>query len=111
MKAEALGAESAIAGNKEDITRWLEDSWQMVATALSQWTVEDLWHTIRQEYGGKDYLTSYQWITWRVLTHDVHHGGELAFMLGMQGVSVPELGNQGGHLTWSPLVEESWYMD
>ncbi len=110
-KAESLGSESAIAGNKDAIVRWQEDSWQMVANMLNQWTVEDLWRTIRQEYGGKDYLISYQWITWRVLTHDMHHGGELALILGMQGISVPELGDQGGHVTWSPLAEEPWYLD
>ena len=111
IKAEALGSESAIAGNKDEVARWLEDSWQMVANTLSQWTVQDLLRTIRQEYGGTVYLVSYQWIMWRIMTHDVHHGGEMAVMLGMQGVSLPELGDQGGHITWSPLADEPWYMN
>jgi hypothetical protein len=34
----------------------------------------------------------------------MHHGGELALMLGMQGVGVPELGDLGGHLTYPPLA-------
>jgi hypothetical protein len=41
------------------------------------------------------------------LAHDLHHGGELALMLGMQGIAVPELGDLGGHLTVSPLAESS----
>ena len=45
-------------------------------------------------------------------THDVHHGGELALMLGMQGLAIPELGDLFGHITMPPLVgednEKSW---
>jgi uncharacterized damage-inducible protein DinB len=37
------------------------------------------------------------------LSHDLHHGGQIALMLGLQGIDVPELGDKGGHLTpWSP---------
>jgi hypothetical protein len=32
----------------------------------------------------------------------LHHGGQVALMLGLQGVEAPELGDKGGHLTpWS----------
>ena len=36
---------------------------------------------------------------WRVISHDLHHGGELAVTLGMQGIALPELGDEGGHLS------------
>lgn len=57
------------------------------------------------------YLVSYQWIIWRILTYDVHHGGELPLILGMQGIRSPELGDQGDHINWTPLAEEPWYLD
>ncbi len=104
-KTEEIGDESAIAGNKEAILRWLGDSWQMIANTLNQWTVTDLWRNYRQEFSGKVYLISYQWTIWRILTHDMHHGGELSLMLGMQGLSVPELGDRGGHLLMPPLAK------
>ncbi len=102
-----MGTDSAIAGNKEAILHWLEDSWQMIGDTLNQWTVADLSRTIRQEYGGKVFLVSHQWIIWRILIHDVHHGGELAVMLGMQGIKIPELGDLGGHVVWPPLAPDS----
>ncbi len=105
QKAENVGDESAIAGDKAAILLWMKASWQMIADTLNQWTVQDLWRTYRQEYSGKVYQVSFQWTIWRILIHDVHHGGELALMLGVQGLSVPELGDRGGHLVRPPLAE------
>lgn len=42
---------------------------------------------------------------WRIMCHDIQHGGQLAQMLGMQGLDVPELGELVGHLTEPPVVE------
>lgn len=103
----ALGGEDAIAGDKAAILHWLEASWGMIAKTLAQWTVADLARAFRQEYQGATYAVSYQWATWRILTHDVHHGGELALMLGMQGMAVPELGDLFGHITMPPLAGEA----
>ncbi len=105
QKLNALGSQTAFADQKEEIIHWLEMSWQMIADMLNQWTLQDLFRTYRQEYGGKIFAVSYQWTIWRILIHDVHHGGELAVMLGMQGVAVPELGDLGGHLVMPPLAE------
>ena len=33
-----------------------------------------------------------------ILSHDLHHGGELVMLLGIQGINVPELGDLGGHI-------------
>lgn len=105
QKVAMLGSEHAIAQNKDAIITWLEGSWKMIADTLDQWTVGDLARTYRHEYYGKVYAISYQWTIWRIMTHDVHHGGELALMLGMQGIAVPELGDLFGHLTEPPLAE------
>jgi uncharacterized damage-inducible protein DinB len=57
---------------------------------------------------GKNYALMRQWIIWHVIAHDLHHGGELAFTLGKQGISLPELGEEGGHLSErAPLAEPS----
>jgi hypothetical protein len=39
------------------------------------------------------------------MAHDIHHGGELALLLGMQGIPVSELGDLGGHITMPPLAD------
>jgi hypothetical protein len=41
------------------------------------------------------------------LAHDLHDGAELAVTLGMQGIALPELGDQGGHLTAPSVAEPS----
>lgn len=97
--------EEAIVTNPTELSAWLEASWRMVQKTLSTWTVADLGQTFRHVYEGKMYVVSRQWVLWRILSHDVHHGGELAILLGLQGIEIPDLGEQGGHLTELPLAE------
>ncbi len=88
--------------------KWLESSWQMVETTLNTWTVAELSQTYRHIREGKIYAVTRQWTIWRVMSHDLHHGGQLALMLGLQGIDVPELGDIGGHLTqWSLAVTDA----
>jgi uncharacterized damage-inducible protein DinB len=83
--------------------RWLGVSWRMIETTLTTWTVSDLTQSYRHSREGKIYAVTRQWTIWRVMSHDLHHGGALALMLGLQGIAVPDLGDKGGHLTpWSP---------
>ncbi len=97
--------EAAISEYHAELLRWLEATWQMIETTLARWTVADLAKTYRHFYQGKVYAVSRQWTLWRVMSHDLHHGGEVAFALGMQGVEIPDLGDQGGHLTELPLAD------
>jgi uncharacterized damage-inducible protein DinB len=103
----AWESEAVSAENPAELVKWLAASWQMIADTLQQWTVADLAQTYLQPYQGKTYAISRQWTIWRIMTHDLHHGGELAVTLGMQGIPVPELGDLGGHLAEPPLAEPS----
>jgi uncharacterized damage-inducible protein DinB len=98
-------AEESVANDRALLLEWLEASWQMIADTLTQWTAADLARTYQHEYWGKTYLVSYQWTIWRIMSHDIHHGGALALMLGLQHLQVPELGDLFGHLTEPPVVE------
>ena len=89
------------------IAHWLQASWQMIETCLNEWTVADLSQTYLQPYGGKTYAISRQWVLWRVMAHDIHHGGQLSVLLGMQGIELLELGDNGGHIIEAPLAEPS----
>jgi uncharacterized damage-inducible protein DinB len=104
-QAAAAGTESAMAQEAAVLVRWLEASWGMIEMTLIQWTVDDLPITYRLSYQGHIYAISRQWTIWRILSHDIHHGGQLAIMLGIQGIAIPELGDLGGHLTTPPLAE------
>ncbi|HEY3413197.1 MAG TPA: DinB family protein [Armatimonadota bacterium] len=86
-----------------ELVNWLNATWAMVEGTLGAWTVEDLAVTYPHTYWGKTYAVSRQWTIFRILAHDIHHGGQLTVMLGMQGIEPPELSSLGGHLTEPPL--------
>ena len=109
LAAEAAGwaPEAAVVDDAAELVRRLEATWQMIARTLNEWTVADLARTYHHVYWGNTYAISHQWTLWRILAHDLHHGGQLALLLGMQGIAVPELGDLGGHVTEPPLAEPS----
>jgi uncharacterized damage-inducible protein DinB len=90
----------------DELVEWLNRTWQMVETTLAQWTVDDLTETFRQPYQGKVYAVSRQWVVWRIMAHDIHHGGQLSEILAVQGIFPTELTLLGGHLTEPAVVEE-----
>ena len=89
-----------------ELVQWLETTWKMIDLTLHTWTVADLARTYRHTWRGDTYNVSRQWTTWRIMEHDIHHGGQLALMLGIQGIEVFELGDLGGHINEPPLAEE-----
>jgi uncharacterized damage-inducible protein DinB len=96
--------EAAITAELPALLHWLEASWRMIETTLTTWSVTDLAETYRHAYAGKTFAVSRQWTIWRILAHDLHHGGQVATLLGLQGIEIPDLGDQGGHLTELPLA-------
>jgi len=94
----------AIAEQAGELVHWLEATWQTIEETMQSWTVSDLARTYRHTWRGTTYAVSHQWTIWRILTHDVHHGGQLSLMLGMQGIQAFELGDLFGHVTLPPLA-------
>ena len=64
----------------------LERTWAVVAAGLQRWTEADLAEVFYRPGGDGSESYSRQWIVWHVLEHDLHHGGELSFLLGAHGV-------------------------
>ena len=75
-----------ITDSAAELVKWLELTWRMIETTLTSWTVADLDRTYDHRWNGQVYRVSYQWTVWRILTHDVHHGGELSLTLGAHGL-------------------------
>lgn len=80
------------------LVSWLRSSWEMVEATLNQWTVADLALTYRHTFWGTTYDVSRQWTIWRIMAHDIHHGGQLTIVLGMPGIEAAELIVLGGHI-------------
>jgi len=102
LKAEIEQRPLFNTANPDKLVVWLEKTWEMVAATLAQWTVEDLAVTYDHRYQGKVYIVSRQWTVWRIMAHDIHHGGQLSELLAMQGMLPLELTLLGGHLTEPP---------
>ena len=88
------------------LVNWLKASGQMIDETLRTWTVDDLDKTYRHIWRGNAYAVSRQWTLWRIMAHDLHHGGELALLLGMQGLENFELGDLGGHIKEPALADQ-----
>ncbi len=93
---------ASVSDSPVEIVRWLEATWQMIETCLNLWTVADLGVSYLQPYGGKTYAVSRQWTLWRIMAHDIHHGGQLTILLAAQGIDLPDLGDNGGHIVEAP---------
>ncbi len=94
-----IQAEQVVAADDSvALVGWLEKTWMVIETAIKTWTIADLSLTYRHVWRGTTYAVSRQWTLWRIMAHDIHHGGELSLMLGMQGIEPFELSGLGGHI-------------
>ncbi|MBV9690671.1 MAG: DUF664 domain-containing protein [Ktedonobacteraceae bacterium] len=74
-----------------ELVNGLEQSWQVIQDALAQWRTADLEYIFQGTWQGQEYSFSRQWIIWHVIEHDLHHGGELSFSLGMYGIAAIDI--------------------
>jgi len=77
----------------------------MIENTLNTWKISDLGENFKHVWRGNTYTPSRQWTIWRVMSHDIHHGGELSLMLGLQGIEAFELSALFGHIIEPPLME------
>jgi uncharacterized damage-inducible protein DinB len=95
-----VGAEDA-----SELVRWLQASWRVIDATLGAWSVQDLAVTYHHVWCGDAYDVSRQWTLWRILSHDIHHGGEMALLLGLQRIEAVELGGLFGHIVLPPRAD------
>ena len=72
-----------------ELVEGLHITWTLLADCLQRWTVDDLAYTFQRPRGDKTYTR--QWIIWHVIEHDLHHGGELSFLLGTHHIPAIDL--------------------
>ncbi|HLZ59468.1 MAG TPA: DinB family protein [Ktedonosporobacter sp.] len=72
-----------------ELVSGLETTWQVIQDALHRWTIADLEEVFHGSDGKKTYTC--QWVIWHLIEHDVHHGGEISFTLGMHGLAAINL--------------------
>ena len=69
-----------------ELAQGLDLTWQLIADCLARWSPADMQQTFPDEEDGKQVYLSRAWVVGHVMEHDMHHGGELSFTLGMHGL-------------------------
>ena len=78
-------------GDVVELAHGLDQSWDLMSEALARWSPDDMHKTFAMERRGQHYELSRDWVVWHVLEHDLHHGGEISLMLGMNGLKAPDV--------------------
>jgi uncharacterized damage-inducible protein DinB len=74
-----------------ELVRGLDKTWAFIEARLQRWTSDDCARTFPDEWDGQTYEVSRSWVIYHVMEHDLHHGGEVSLILGMNGLRVPDL--------------------
>lgn len=82
----AWGQYDSPARSAVELVRGLDDTWAFIETRLQRWTPDDCAMTFPDEWDGQVYKVSRSWVIYHVMEHDIHHGGEVSLILGMNGL-------------------------
>lgn len=70
----------------------LNQTFAFVHGCLERWTPATLDDRFeRRRSNGKVVTLTRQWVTWHLLEHDIHHGGEISLILGMHGIAALDM--------------------
>ena len=70
-----------------ELVSGLEKTWQVIQEVLGRYTLSDLQATVQDEWKGQIYILTRGWVIWHVMEYDLHHGGEIAYSLGIHGLA------------------------
>ncbi|HEV2660805.1 MAG TPA: DinB family protein [Ktedonobacteraceae bacterium] len=70
-----------------ELVSGIETTGRAIQESLQSWTSADLEYVYHATRYGKEYSLTRQRVIWHVIEHDLHHGGELSFLLGMHDLS------------------------
>ena len=74
-----------------ELVNGLATTWQVMQEALARFSPADLQVVFEDEDNGKKYPVTRGWVIWHVIEHDLHHGGEIGYSMGMHGISAPDI--------------------
>jgi len=80
------GQRESPARSAAELAHGLDETWAFIQARLQRWTPDDCAQTFPDEWDGQVYQLSRSWVIYHVLEHDLHHGGEVSLILGMNGL-------------------------
>jgi uncharacterized damage-inducible protein DinB len=75
----------------DELVHGMAATWQVMQEALASYSAADLRVTIERERWGRKHTFTRGWVIWHVIEHDLHHGGEIGYSLGMHGLQAPDI--------------------
>lgn len=75
----------------DELVGALRTTWAALHEALARWTPEDLATPLQREYHGEQVTIYRPYVVWHLIEHDIHHGGEIGYSLGMHGLAAPDI--------------------
>lgn len=85
------GQRESPARNAGELVQGLNETWAFIEDRLQRWTPADCAQTFPDEWDGQIYEVSRSWVIYHVLEHDLHHGGEISLILGMNNLQTLNL--------------------
>lgn len=77
-------AEGAPPRTAAELLMGIDQTWQLLTACLARWTPADLRDTFFINWRNRKEPRA--WVVWHILEHEIHHGGELSFTLGCEGL-------------------------
>ena len=74
-----------------ELASGLDETWAFIEARLRRWTPADRARTFPDEWDGRVHEVSRSWVIYHVMEHDLHHGGEVSLILGMNGLPALDL--------------------
>lgn len=70
--------------SSEELIGGILKSWDIMQLTIANWSATD-WEQTWPGRGTTPKLITRPWVIWHLLEHDLHHGGEISLILGMNG--------------------------
>lgn len=85
------GQRESPARSAAELVHGLNETWDFIKARLKRWTPAECAKTFPDEWDGQTYEVSRSWVIYHVMEHDLHHGGEISLILGMNGLQALDL--------------------
>jgi uncharacterized damage-inducible protein DinB len=71
----------------EELIDALQRTWDVVEACLDRWNLDDLSVEVtKKDFWGRLVTITPGWVLWRLMSHEVHHGSEIALILRVHGL-------------------------
>jgi hypothetical protein len=71
--------------SSEELIGGIIKTWEIMHLTIARWSPTD-WEQTWPGRGKAPEVITRPWVIWHLLEHDLHHGGEISLILGLNGI-------------------------